>query len=473
MANHMVSNGKNVQDFVVGSAATGLTRERSFVRTPQQVAHQNKRRSLAFNHPTNAMHHDIQQQQIRSKKSIEIYRPPNIRSDGTSAQNKLNVNAPEFTVINREVQQNTQPIGFFTPNAQFLQHSKSSGNIQHQIQLAVARHHAEQMANINTPRTILVSHPMQQLQHMNLGQAQTPTVNRSSNGIQISAAPKVKFAIDQPNNHQQKSIGANNSNTNSLQRSKSLSSADACSLTRGIAGLGLGCANESNDIGTFKPEIQVLIDQAMIDPNKLNARSLMVLANQIMQRAVEGRRFALPASRFCIAIIAKEQKETFLEALLNTCRQWYQEREKILGSPQKIKNSARPRFTAFMAFLTEMFCQLKRRQLQLRTKCDGVPPPIVLLTVLSKCCEDCVKPPVRSLSEIECLFYVLTCVGRDIEQHLQQQLEVLLSKVRDAFLNSSASAPTIRRTLLQLIELQASHWQLAGNTVLYYYPTTK
>lgn len=53
-----------------------------------------------------------------------------------------------------------------------------------------------------------------------------------------------------------------------------------------------------------------------------------------------------------------------------------------------------------MAFLTEMFCQLKRRQLQLRTVCDGVPPPMVLLTVLLKCCEDCVRPSVRSLSEV-------------------------------------------------------------------------
>lgn len=85
-------------------------------------------------------------------------------------------------------------------------------------------------------------------------------------------------------------------------------------------------------------------------------------------------RFALPASRFCIAIIAKEHKETFLEAILNICRQWYQERDKVLGSSQTIKNSARPRFIAFMAYLTEMFCQLKRRQLQLRTKCDGVRP---------------------------------------------------------------------------------------------------
>lgn len=256
-----------------------------------------------------------------------------------------------------------------------------------------------------------------------------------------------------------------------LQRSKSLSSADT--LTRGLAGLGLAVGPEANDIGQFSPEIQAILNKAIEDPNQLNARCLMELAMQLMHRAVDGRRYALPISRLCISIIAKEQKETFLEALLNLCRQWYQERDKVLGPPMNIKNPSRPRFTAFMAFLTEMFCQLKRRQLQLRTECDGVPPPIVLLTVLGKCCEDCVKPPVRSLSEIECLFFVLTCIGRDLETHLPQQLETLLAGVRDAFLNSSASAPAIRRTLLQLIELQASRWQLPGNTVLYYYPSSK
>lgn len=79
----------------------------------------------------------------------------------------------------------------------------------------------------------------------------------------------------------------------------------------------------------------------------------------------------------------------------------------------------------------------------------------------------------RSLFQIECLFFVLTCIGRDLETHLPQQMEALLNSVRDAFLNSSASAPAIRRTLLQLIELHASRWQLPGNTVLYYYPSSK
>lgn len=85
-------------------------------------------------------------------------------------ENKLNVNAPEFTV-NREVQK-TQPIGFFSRNAKFLQHSKSSGNIQHQIQLAVDR-------QLAAPRTILVSPQLQQLCHV---------VNPSFNGINISVS---------------------------------------------------------------------------------------------------------------------------------------------------------------------------------------------------------------------------------------------------------------------------------------------
>lgn len=117
-----------------------------------------------------------------------------------------------------------------------------------------------------------------------------------------------------------------NNSTNPLQRSKSLSSADA--LTRGLAGLGLAL-NEATDIGTFPPDIKNLIEKAIEDPNQLTARQLMELADHVMKRAIEGRRYALPISRLCISIIAKERNETFLEALLNTCRQWYQEREKV------------------------------------------------------------------------------------------------------------------------------------------------
>lgn len=91
---------------------------------------------------------------------------------------------------------------------------------------------------------------------------------------------------------------------------------------------------------------------------------------------------------------------------------------------------------------------------------------LIKLCFSIKKCNEC-------LFQIECLFFVLTCIGKDLEAQLPQQLEGLLTAVRDGFLNSQNAPPAIRRTLLQLIELQASRWQLPGNTVLYYYPSSK
>lgn len=111
-----------------------------------------------------------------------------VRSDGVSTINKLNVHAPEFTV-NRDAL-NAQSMGMFSANNnQFLQHSKSSGSIQQQMQLAAARRHAVQMANLAGPR-VLVQHPLQ-IQSVGLrvsvpqsqSQSQAPaSINNSTNG---------------------------------------------------------------------------------------------------------------------------------------------------------------------------------------------------------------------------------------------------------------------------------------------------
>lgn len=113
----------------------------------------------------------------------------------------------------------------------------------------------------------------------------------------------MKFApepIIHQQSFQQQQQTINNQNTNGnnliinnnllkplpLQRSKSMSSADA--LTRGIASLGLGLSIE--DIGQFPPEIMAVVSKASEDPNQLTARCLMELATHCMNRAVEGRR---------------------------------------------------------------------------------------------------------------------------------------------------------------------------------------
>lgn len=61
------------------------------------------------------------------------------------------------------------------------------------------------------------------------------------------------------------------------------------------------------------------------------ARTLMDAVGHLVSRAVESPRYALPAARRCIAVVERETGETFLESLLNTCQQWYHDRDKVSG----------------------------------------------------------------------------------------------------------------------------------------------
>ncbi|CAK1551304.1 unnamed protein product [Leptosia nina] len=440
-----------VQDF----ASPGvIMRERSFIR-PQshhnmhhnQFPNNGKRRSMIL---TNA----------KGKPTLEIYRPPGVRTDGvavssgatagtastpTSASNKLNVHAKEFTMAKPGDPHNRSTVGMgFTSVG--LQHSRSAV-----LHAQVPPHY----------RPVMPPHAL-------LGSASSGNVPHATVG------PRVHFKLPQQviqekkksppsslTNGNGKSIRPQ-SFTPGLKRSKSLTSADT--LASGMAALGL--AADAGDLGTFPPEIQECIDKALEDPNAVCARTLMDAVGHLVSRAVESPRYALPAARRCIAVVEREQTETFLESLLNTCQQWYHDREKLLGT---VVGGGRPRLMAFLSFLLEMYCQLRRRAIQRRGA--SAQPGQVLLTLICKCCEDCIRQPVPSPSDTENLFFVLTYIGRDLETQLPGDLERLLTAVRDAFINTAA-APSIRRTLLQLIELHASRWQLPGCAVLYYYPSS-
>lgn len=77
-----------------------------------------------------------------------------------------------------------------------------------------------------------------------------------------------------------------------------------------------------------------------------------------------------------------------------------------------------------------------------------------------------------SSRQTNCLFFILTCIGKDLDAELPAQLQQLLGSVRDAFLaEETTTLPPVKRTLLQLIELHAAHWQLPAPAVVYYYPS--
>ncbi|XP_026295251.1 ras guanine nucleotide exchange factor P isoform X1 [Apis mellifera] len=402
---------------------------------------------------------------LKSKPSLEIYRPPGGRTEGTTASitnPRLNVHAKEFTMKQNDSHPSKSRTNASERSPYYLQHSKSSGNVhrylyaqqQQQIQHTLQQHHQtsrhSQSSHHSTGSALRQSHPLD---------------TSASSGNILHGSGRVHFNVDQND------VKVNTAkpgrlikslsfvSTYGLKRSKSLNAADV------LAAKAINISDAS-ELGKFPTVIQDTLLKAIEDPNLLNARALMELVRHILERVVENRKYAEPAAKICITIIEKESKETFLESLLNTCQQWYQDRVKILYD-----GSSYHRYSAFMTFLNEMYCQLKRRQLQLKTQQEGVPPGRVLLTLLWKCCQDCLQPPVvNSLAETDCLFFILTCIGKDLDAELPVQLQQLLGSLRDAFLAEDTILPSVRKTLLQLIELHAAHWQLPAPAVVYYYP---
>ncbi|KAL0272931.1 UNVERIFIED_CONTAM: hypothetical protein PYX00_005735 [Menopon gallinae] len=427
-----------------------FSRERSFVRPqsqyqqPEQYYYhlqvlKEKRKSVP-----------LQNVNPKGKPTMEIYRPPNVRTDGTFATGngnavnpKLNVHAKEFTMKTGQLQSSRSSGNILLDQSSLLQESLANGGGLHDLQQSLS------VSNVPPPKV-----------HFCLDENSAEANSTFQSANQFKSVKdfhgKNKHAANTEAPRQVRFQGST-AQPGGLQRSKSLGAADMATRKN--------YNQDANDLGCFPPQIQAIIFKAIEDPNQLSARTLMELVRHLMERVVESRKFAEPAAKLCIKIIEKENKETFLESLLNTCQQWYQERDRILKGTS-------PKISAFMAFLNEMYCQLKRRQLQLKTHHEGVPPGLVLLTLLSKCCQDClVSPSISSLSEMESVFFVLTAVGKDLEQELPRQLDGLLNGVRDAFLAPN-TAPPIRKTLLQLIELSAARWQLPAPAVMYYYPGT-
>ncbi|XP_019868035.1 CBP80/20-dependent translation initiation factor [Aethina tumida] len=420
-----------------GNPTPVVMRERSFVR-PNRDPQKRRSQTMAT---------------IKTKPTMEIYRPPNVRTDMPNVPGKLNVHAKEFT-MSHELQPSKSSgnlHGLMAYEPMPLQHSKSSGNI---------------LRHVNHPGLIPILPAGMPIPLLHSASSNQLLNHMPRPGFQYAPellAHPVFTGHNQPVHYANWNNNHHQTQSQSLKRSKSLGAADSQNLAIKLKSL----PKEDMDLSIFAKEDQEHLKQAMEDPNQLPSRTLMDLVKIIMEKVVEGIKYCEPIAKLCVSIIENEKNQTFLESLLNMCQQWYQERDKILRG---IKAGDGTRFTAFMWFLTEICSQIKRHQL--KDHFESLQPDLVLLSVLAKCCQACVSLPIKCLSETECLFFVLTSIGRDLETELPQQLEQLLASVRDGFLNS-AGAPAVRRTLLQLIELHASNWQLPGSSVLYYYPRIK
>jgi len=259
-----------------------------------------------------------------------------------------------------------------------------------------------------------------------------------------------------------------------LAKSRSVTS--QISLDRSSEAVGRGGGQLDLNVFSFPLEVINTLSRALEDPNRVPSRSLMELVKTVLNRvisrgmnSVQGvpsseshQKVPEQAAKLCISIIEREQRETFLESLINTCQELYHDRETMLRHDVF-------KWTSYLVFLNEMYGMLKRKQLHLLTKYEGVAPKLVLLSLLAECCTATLTSSLQSTQEVETLFVVLTQIGKDLETETPGRMSLLVTCLREAFLNNHIN-PQIGKTLLQLIELQAAGWNLPAQAVMYYYP---
>ncbi|CAL1297703.1 unnamed protein product [Larinioides sclopetarius] len=268
-----------------------------------------------------------------------------------------------------------------------------------------------------------------------------------------------------------------------LKRSKSFTADES---PRGIESIGF-------EKDAFPLEYQGLIRRAVLDPNSLSCQKLMELVRLICCKAVESVQYATPAAQLCFSIIEKEHDHTFLESLQNCCREWYNERDKLLRAPflTSVGTTAAGmrRWTAYLSFITELYLHVKNQHCQMIQSTNSGnltgqllgPHPnspmahlaLTLQTLLYESANIILKPPsLNCEGEIAILRKMLSSVGKQLEADCSQRMEQLVINLRDAFIYPSINAQ-IRKTLLELIELHASGWQLDLPQTLYYFPYTR
>ncbi|BES95169.1 MIF4G domain [Nesidiocoris tenuis] len=343
----------------------------------------------------------------RTRPGMELYRPPNQRDPGQINGTRLNVHAKEFVMTGSP-----------------LQGSKSTGNILHATH--DENHHRKTSAKSITNNTLTSAGHLQ-----------------AQRGVQFSGEQDAA------------------SRGRDLKRSKSMSHAHG--------GGNQPVASTTNSAPTAAPpeiaylfektpSVSALVKSACNNPTELQPNQLMELAKILVDKAMDDRAHAQSYASICLIVAEKESSGTFLESLLNISQ---------FAVEKKCYKDGTHRYHAFMAFLNELYSLLKPKQVHLNPYAT-VPPTLTVLSLIVQVCRSVLSQKnLTQRTEVECLFFTVTTVGRDIEAEEPKLLDSLMWSVRDAFLSATTSPP-IKKTLLQLVELRATKWHLPATAIMYY-----
>ncbi|XP_075559064.1 uncharacterized protein LOC142590619 isoform X1 [Dermacentor variabilis] len=210
-----------------------------------------------------------------------------------------------------------------------------------------------------------------------------------------------------------------------------------------------------------------IIGKALTDPDSLNALQMQWLVFSICDGATKDSNNAASAAEFCTSLIKRGRTSAFLDALVETCSEWFKRRELLLPrctarTPARIPGGRS--WTAYVAFLAELLAAVSGAQ----SSAENSGRIFSLAALLCECCHIMLRSPAQdATAEIQCLRSVFMTAGKSI-QRADAQLSAALAKcLRDSFTDSNRSAD-VRQALLELIEFRASGWKLGAAQQRYY-----
>ena len=305
----------------------------------------------------------------------------------------------------------------------------------------------------------------------------------------------------------------------SLKRSKSFGHRTEQYVQILSGGSGVDGQSKPGTTSELTMEHQQLVRRALESPKSLVTTQLMEVVRIIVNKALERLANAHPMSKICMSIIDKEKGKIFLESLMNCCREWFNERERLIkaggGSGAGSQGTTNPRrWPSYVAFLTELYLALRCKQRHVRlitgldepSKNEGNSTTIGgaiggqvsdediekraqlsliqkqlknLATLLYDCCSalinSAISPSATSAtSDIESLQSALRTVGRFMADDHPQRMSLLMASVREAFISCQQLnlSSMNQKNLMEIIEYRASNWNFSASQQLYYFPYT-
>lgn len=224
-----------------------------------------------------------------------------------------------------------------------------------------------------------------------------------------------------------------------------------------------------------------IVKQALQDPTTLKPKELQWLAGHITQTATRGAKHAEDAAKFCHQIATTVKNGAFVESLLNSCCELFEQREQLMSPPQTSGNVSMlwmPCVTFVAKLLVEFWsfdpeCGADAADAVCNKGSHGSSKGVAqqLASLLCNCFHAMLRPSsLGSVAETECLRSAMTASGRAMQNVQPQLTSMLMKRVRDAFFEPAISIRT-KKILEELIELRSSGWQMSLSQQTYYNPS--